>query len=1140
MKLAIRNPDFLVAKRELKLIAIVLAGTLTLTPLVAKADSQARNHSFRDFRANNPTLDKREVKALFRSELSAARQNARTLSAVNISQSTSAAPSQSISNSQPVFTQIRHQTLQRELVSGRLSANNKIDLNLDSSAESVILGGSLFRDQPSVTINRDGQQITVAAGSNVTAAEYVAVKQILSTGVQTITLDGAGKAVAGSVDLSQITARNDRMRANDLIIPTNVTAYGDFSRGSNFQVLGDLVNAGSIYALDSRRNTASGAIRADSLINESSGLISSESPNSDGSKRLDLTLAANDKLLNRGTITSSGELHLIAGNMLSNSGSESQAATVSAKGNVSASAPAIENHGLIRSVEGNVTLGSDAALTVDNRAGEIQANAGSINLRERSFNADLTTYVYGGDLYSQTLNVFTGRGTADLVVNELTGTLNQRGFASHVKASTDSLVLGDICLSGDPTYQNKNGDIIISGNITVQEALTVIASGTISNSVTSVITAGSTSSGFDITFIAGADITSSNADTTILGPIPPSKAGVATDISGSASASGGNISLGADVLAPVTINSRSTGGTNNNGGNVLLAAYNNFALTGTIDLSNAKINTGGRGTGTNGNVTFIAGGLGDKATITTGAIDTTGGSGTGGDIIISGFIPQSSGGTISYNAAGTRTSVAQIVAGASSSTGASVATMGDLTAAGNVVVRTGTDGNIAIGEFNVTSKNADGIVDLKVTGTGNITNTDFTTIKTRTLNLAVGTGDIGDLANNIPIFANASFINADGDVNSTNTMIVSFNPGLNVVSGKALSMNIATQGTIISDPSKGPIVADELLIGSFAGGAGINSFKPLEVTADNLFVAGIGGSVFVHNNNKGLTTLTGGDAFQARDTFSITTDGTISLGAAEKIVAKNVFLQPALGFTSLQGSIRATAAVSLITPVTIDPATVAPVVTSPVLNVTSLNGNVGTNLANPLITSPSVTSIAAFAPNGSVFLQGPANAKAVLAGGSAAGTFDYRGSGTTTVSGNVTSGTGDLNIVITGPGTLTIANDVSLLSGRNMTVQLSDPANSTKQKLVIGANTSLQTNGAATFGDILISLGTPAAPITGTPPSKGVAFVEVPPNQIFWGQFALAAKGANTVFAKGADVQFTNSTKAGAITLGGGSTIVAD
>lgn len=1137
MKQVVQNPVSLGLLLDLKLASIVLAGTLTMAPAIGRADTLGVN--LREFRANNPSLGRRELRIQYRSEFRTERgRNARS---IHPSLTVPIAGLSSLSNvpePRSFERAVRHQTFQLQ-DSGRVGTRNGIDLNLDSGAQSITLGGKLFQNQSSVTITRGGQPVTVTAGSEVTSAEYVAVKQILSAGTQSITLDGDGKAVGGSLDLSQITAKNDRMRADDLTVPVNVTAYGDFSRGSNFQVLGDLVNAGSIYALDSKHSSARGAISADNLLNQSTGLISSKSQSGTGNadSTLDLTLTANDKLVNQGAIVSSGDLTLIAGSTISNSATSSQPATIISRGDLDASATSIVNHGLISSTEGNVSLRSDTELTIDNRAGEVQALTGSINLRDNSFRADLPTYVHGGNFLSQELNVFTGRGTADLIVDKLTGTLNQRGYASHVTANTDVLTLGDICLSGDPTYKNLLGDIIINGNITVQEALTVIAGSSISNSTTSVITAGNGTTGFNVTFIAGATITSGGADTNTLPTIPGNS--VATDISGTASAFGGSILLGVDPFLPVTINARSTSGANTNGGNVLLAAFEGLALTGTIDLTNAKINTGGRGTGTNGNVRMIAGGLGSGATITVGAVDTTGGSGGGGDITVSGFRPQSSGGTITYDKAGNRTSVADLVPSGSSSNGASILTAGDITAEGNVIVRTGPNGNIAIGEFNITTEGANSIVDLLATGTGKITGTDFTTIKTRTLNLTVDTGDIGDTSTNTPIFANASFINANGSMASTDALIVSFNPGLNVISGSAKSMNIATQGTIISDPSKGAIVADELLIGSFAGGTGINQFRPLEVDTNDLFVAGLGGNVFVHNNNAGTTNLIGGEDLRALGTFNITTDGKLSLAAGQKISAKNIILEPLLGFTGVQGTLKGTTAVSLTTPVSILAADLAPVVQSPVLNVTSKNGDIGT-VGNRLQAGTSVTSIAAFAPNGNVFLQGPAIAKANLAGGSAGAKFDYVGTNTTTITGNVSSGTDDLSIVINGPGTLTVGSGVTLLSGRNMIVQLNDPLASTKQKIVIGANASLQTNAAPGFGDILVSVGTPSGPVAGTPPTKGIGFVQVPPNQIFWGTFGVTGKGVNTVFAKGADVQFTNSIKAGAISLSGGSVIVAD
>ena len=117
-----------------------------------------------------------------------------------------------------------------------------------------------------------------------------------------------------------------------------------------------------------------------------------------------------------------------------------------------------------------------AIYSVNNYKGEISAVAGAINVRDASYTGSSNSYIYGGDLFSQELNLHSGLGTADANVKSLTGVINGTGTASHVRASTDVLTIGNVCLTGDPTFFNTSGGILINNDVIVQEDLVFVAS----------------------------------------------------------------------------------------------------------------------------------------------------------------------------------------------------------------------------------------------------------------------------------------------------------------------------------------------------------------------------------------------------------------------------------------------------------------------------------------------------------------------------------------------------------------------------------------------------------------------------------------------------------------------------------------
>ncbi len=127
-----------------------------------------------------------------------------------------------------------------------------------------------------------------------------------------------------------------------------------------------------------------------------------------------------------------------------------------------------------------------AEMNVNNSQGTLQALNGSINIRSAAYDAPFNTTVTGGDLLSKEVNAYTGGGTTNVFVKELTGIINTSGTAAHVSADTADLTIGNQCLVGDPTYYNT-GNIIIGGDIIVGETLAIIAGGNITTNQTSLI-----------------------------------------------------------------------------------------------------------------------------------------------------------------------------------------------------------------------------------------------------------------------------------------------------------------------------------------------------------------------------------------------------------------------------------------------------------------------------------------------------------------------------------------------------------------------------------------------------------------------------------------------------------------------------
>jgi hypothetical protein len=230
--------------------------------------------------------------------------------------------------------------------------------------------------------------------------------------------------------------------------------------------------------------------------------------------------------------------------------------------------------------------------------------------------------VTGGNLLSQQLKINAGGGTANIDVEQLTGTVSSSGNAVHVEASTDMLTLGKQNLSGDPTYYNDKGDITISGDIVVSEDLTIIASGNIfaTSGLTQIVATNGSGAGAPINIIAGANVTPSGTDTDATGTItgaPPVSGNATQTVSFTgASTNGGSINL---INASPTL-LISAAGTTGAGAGIFLGAFAAKSSTsGQVILPlDSTINAGG--SAVTGTVTIMAGFQGTGTAIQIGSV----------------------------------------------------------------------------------------------------------------------------------------------------------------------------------------------------------------------------------------------------------------------------------------------------------------------------------------------------------------------------------------------------------------------------------------------------------------------------------------------------------------------------------------
>jgi hypothetical protein len=499
-----------------------------------------------------------------------------------------------------------------------------VSMNLSSTSKTIT-------STVSGSIHEGGTVKTISVNQMITPAERVALLQVLNGGHQTLVLGNLGNAVRGSL---AINSTNTTGGITDFVLPKAVTAVDTLAALS---LTGDLTNSGSLYALSTNASQTTDSIGAADINNMHGGLISTVLPSGNLGytnvvSGLGLSLSAINNIANAGIIKSAGALTLAAGGSITNAlpSGATGTATIQSVGNLTMLSSSITNSGLITSTAANINIGSQIAtnLMIDNTKGTIQASSGNINVRDASFTGNYNLSMSVGDWTAKAYNLFSGDGTIYFNADCIKGMVNANGGSAQVINSSGALNLGAMNLSGDPTFYNTGGDIILDGDMAFNgQDLAIIASGNILNGSCHQINTSSGNGGGAITMIAGANMSVTNGGSSNLPPGTDN--GATVNVLGGA-AGGGKIDLTTGPLTEIT----SVGGANN-GGNITIVAYGgSTAGSGTVAIpSGATITSGSAGTDNNGNVTIFAGAASGTG-ISVGSIDTHGSSNGTGNVYL--------------------------------------------------------------------------------------------------------------------------------------------------------------------------------------------------------------------------------------------------------------------------------------------------------------------------------------------------------------------------------------------------------------------------------------------------------------------------------------------------------------------------
>ena len=241
---------------------------------------------------------------------------------------------------------------------------------------------------------------------------------------------------------------------SSLVVPTGVSLVDRLGNANNIlSISGNLTNAGSLYFAGSN-NATNLSLGAASISN--SRLIASLASG------VTLSLNAVQSIKNTGSISSGGNLNLTAGGSITNgAGGLLQAAN---SVNLSAGSGKYTNAGSVIATAGDINFINSGTLTNINligTGGTLEALQGDINFRDSSYTGKGNITLTDGDFLSNNVNLFSGCGTIDANVGNVTGTVNLTGSNAGFNANTADLKMGTWTVTDDPSLTNT-GNVDIS------------------------------------------------------------------------------------------------------------------------------------------------------------------------------------------------------------------------------------------------------------------------------------------------------------------------------------------------------------------------------------------------------------------------------------------------------------------------------------------------------------------------------------------------------------------------------------------------------------------------------------------------------------------------------------------------------
>lgn len=461
---------------------------------------------------------------------------------------------------------------------------------------------------------------------------------------------------------NQVIPSESLKGASGLTVASGASAIIDFGSNPNLALLGNINNSGSIYTISTNAAVTTANISATNIFNNHGALITSvlSGVNLVGIanvvSNLNLSLSATNNIVNAGTISSAANLNLTAGNTITNIGAMTAVQNLAA----TVASGVLNNAGTIAAATGNISISTTVAhdLLVNNINGNIQSLLGTLSINTRAESEKVALKLIGGDIRAAAINLINPNGMVDVSIKELVGPLSVSAGGAHVLADTPNLVLGQLNLTGDPTFYNSSGDISLTTDLDLRPeqfvapgpvALAIVANGNIiGNGITKIDVSTNTNSlggntwqgqgsAGAVILVAGAAFTVAPTDGSSATATPPGDTSNTLTITG-ASTTGGNIQLsGVSIKTQAGVTPNQTGGANyaaptsSQSGDVTLVAFGGSTNNGDITIGNITtgewfqspqsqyLTAAGDYTGINGNVMIVGTG-----SITTGAIDTTG------------------------------------------------------------------------------------------------------------------------------------------------------------------------------------------------------------------------------------------------------------------------------------------------------------------------------------------------------------------------------------------------------------------------------------------------------------------------------------------------------------------------------------